>query len=59
MFRKDRDNKDKTRGGGVILYCRDELGAVRELEDKENKSETIWVKLLDKDGDDMYRWIGL
>ena len=54
MFRKDRDNKDKARGGGVILYCRDELGAVRELEDKENNSETIWVKLLDKDGDGMY-----
>ena len=54
MFRKDRDSNEKTRGGGVILYCRDELGAVRELEDEENKSETIWSKFLDKDGDDIY-----
>ena len=53
MFRKDRDNAEKTRGGGVILYCKDELGAVREFEDKENKSETIWAKIVDKDGDNM------
>jgi len=57
MFRKDRNNADKTRGGGVILYCREELGAVREFEDGENKSETVWVRIVDKDGDDVY--IGL
>ena len=44
MFRKDRNNADKMRGGGVILYCKEELGAVREFEDRENKSETVWVE---------------
>ena len=57
MLRKDRNNADKMRGGDVILYCRDELGAVREFEDRENKSETIWAKIVDKDGDGVY--IGL
>ena len=57
MFRKDRNNPDKIRGGGVIIFCKDEIGAVREFEDQENKSETIWIKIVDKDGDDIY--IGL
>src|SRR5271163_3755746 len=47
MFRKDRDSAEKVTGGGLILYCKDELDAVRELEDRENRSETIWAKILD------------
>ena len=57
MLRKDRNNADKIRGVGVILCCKDELGAVREFEDRENKSETIWAKIVDQDGDEVY--IGL
>ena len=32
MFRRDRKNGIKERGGGVILYVKDSIGAVREIE---------------------------
>ena len=45
MFRKDRIRGDKKRGGGILLYIRDTLTAIR-LEEDDTISETLWVKLL-------------
>ena len=53
MFRQDRIKGNKERGGGVLLYLRESLGAVREHSD-DNISESLWVKLLDSNKREIY-----
>ena len=48
LFRRDRVNLPKERGGGVLLYVNEKLNAVRELDDVNYPCETVWVKILDK-----------
>ena len=43
MFRKDRDFKDKTKGGGVLLYIKIFLNAVEICENKD--TESVWIDL--------------
>ena len=45
-FRRDRKrlSKEKIRGGGVLLYVREELGAY-EIEREENKGEVIVISI--------------
>ena len=47
LFRQDRIMGDKGRGGGVLLYVREGLGAVREEQIGRNINESIWVRILD------------
>ena len=47
LFRQDRNAGVKKRGGGVLLYVRKGLGAVREEQGEKNISESIWVKIFD------------
>ena len=48
LFRRDRVNLPKERGGGVLLYVNEKLNAVRELDEVTYPCETVWVKILDK-----------
>jgi ribonucleases P/MRP protein subunit RPP40 len=54
LFRQDRIKGVKERGGGVLLYVRDSIGAVREDRDKEDVSESIWIKVLDQRKREVY-----
>lgn len=46
LFRIDRHDKDKLRGGGVALYVRNELKPVRVLEiENEKFQESLWCKI--------------
>ena len=45
QFRKDRLKGIKERGGGVILYCRDNLTVVDVSVEEDKKNESIWVEL--------------
>jgi hypothetical protein len=45
VFRRDRKfDKGKTRGGGVLLYVRDDLKA-HEIENEESKCEALMVSI--------------
>ena len=48
MFRRDRKKGIKERGGGVILCVKDNIEAVREMEEENEWCETVWVKIEDK-----------
>jgi len=48
LFRKDRVNKEKVRGGGVLLYIKDNLKATL-IEEVNSLGETCWVKLQDRE----------
>ena len=54
MFRRDRAKSEKEKGGGVLLYVRESLGAVREMEDVGYKCESVWVKILDNVKNEIY-----
>jgi len=43
LFRRDRANKDKVKGGGVLLYVREGFGAVLEVRSCGNVSESTLV----------------
>ena len=47
LFRQDRIKGVKERGGGVLLYVRESLGAVREERESNDISESLWVKMSD------------
>ena len=34
--------------GGVILYVKDSIEAVREMQEENERCETVWVKIEDK-----------
>jgi hypothetical protein len=56
LFRRDRVSDCKMRGGGVLLYVRNELQAVRAVEEGVGEAETVWVNLSRADrGGDKYR----
>jgi hypothetical protein len=57
MFRKDRKNPLKGKGGGVILYVKEFLCAVMMLDDTIYLCESLWVKIMDKAKNEIY--IGL
>jgi ribonucleases P/MRP protein subunit RPP40 len=43
LFRRDRSEQDKCRGGGVLLYIREAL--LPELKEVSADSETLWVNI--------------
>ena len=45
----------KERWEGVLLYVREGIEAVRELNDLNYPSETVWVKFKDSLKSDIYR----
>jgi len=58
MFRKDRNVGKKTRGGGLLLYIRETVTALR-IEEEDDVSETLWVKLVGTEPGDNDLIIGL
>jgi ribonucleases P/MRP protein subunit RPP40 len=55
LFRKDREKNSeagKGRGGGVLLYIRDDLTAVDVSSEKDKKNESLWVKINEEGGED-------
>jgi len=45
MFRKDRIVGEKTRSGGLLPYIRNTVTVLR-IEEEDDVSETLWVKLV-------------
>ena len=43
LYRKDRDNKDKSKGGGVLLYINSTLTSTEE--NNGRYSESLWVEI--------------
>jgi len=54
LFRRDRNNVLKERGGGVLLYINEKLKAVKELDDVCYRCETVWAKIRDKFKNEIY-----
>lgn len=50
VFRRDRSLGEKKRGGGVLLYVRDNLVAVDVSDKGSGKSESIWVNICGSNG---------
>ena len=54
LFRRDRNNVLKERGGGVLLYINEKLKGVKELDDVCYPCETVWAKIRDKFKNEIY-----
>ena len=47
LFRRDRLSGIKTKGGGLLLYCKNDLHVERVSEDGGEICESIWLKVAD------------
>jgi len=54
LLRRDRANKNKVKGGGVLLYVRECLGAVLDVDSCGNVCESLWIKIQSKARRDLY-----
>ena len=53
MFRKDRNLTGKERGGGLLLFVKDEITAVENMDLGGKSGDSIWVRLSGTAGDDV------
>jgi exonuclease III len=51
MFRKDRSNSAKTRGGGVLLYVKEEFTAQDLTRELDSENESLWIKIGTKESE--------
>lgn len=47
LFRRDRRCTDRIKGGGLLLYCRNDIKVVRVFDEGDSKCESLWVKVFD------------
>ncbi len=55
LFRKDRERNSgagKCRGGGVLLYIREDIIAVDISSEEDQKNESVWVRISKEGGKD-------
>jgi len=58
MLRKNRIVREKKEGGVLLLYIRDTVTALR-IEEEDDVSETLWVKLVSREPDAKDLIVGL
>ena len=50
LFHQDREHK---KGGGVLLYVKNEIHACEQRKDKQDKYDSLWVELTEANGQKM------
>ena len=50
MFRKDREREVEQKGGGVLLYIRNEIVTCELIESRNSKCEAVWIQARNNKG---------